>query len=82
MSELFRRYGKGLTFTAVALTAFWLLVLVIFPYAGLFEQSFRPYLPVTEINGPNDHYYFDNYLKLFSNPQTPELKQFLSSLTD
>ena len=69
MSELFRRYGSGITYTALGLTAFWLLVLVIFPYAGLFEQSFRPYLPVTEINGPNDHYFLNNYLILFSNPQ-------------
>ncbi len=31
----------------------------------LFEQSFRPYLPVTEIGGPKDVYSFDNYLKVF-----------------
>ncbi len=69
MGELLRRYGSGITYLAVGLTAFWLLVLVIFPYVGLFEQSFRLYLPVDEINGPTDHYTVQNYLTLFSNPQ-------------
>ena len=69
MSELFRRYGTGVTYIAVGLTAFWLLILVILPYAGLFEQSFRLYLPVDQINGPDDHYSVHNYLALFSSPQ-------------
>jgi spermidine/putrescine transport system permease protein len=69
MADLLRRYGGALTVAAVLLTAFWLLVLVIFPYIGLFEQSFRPYLPVAEINGPNDHYFLGNYLSIANNPQ-------------
>ena len=61
MGELLRRYGKGLTTVAVALTAFWLLMLVIFPYLDLFEQSFRPYLPAVDIGGPKDVYSLNNY---------------------
>ena len=60
MAELLRRYGTGLTVLAAALTAFWLLVLVIFPYLGLFEQSFRPYLPVVDVGGPKDFYSINN----------------------
>jgi spermidine/putrescine transport system permease protein len=68
MSELIRRFGTLLTTVAILLTAFWLLFLVIFPYLGLFEQSFRPYLPVDEIGGPNDFYSVNNYLSMFHNP--------------
>jgi spermidine/putrescine transport system permease protein len=68
MSELVRRFGTMLTTLATLLTAFWLLILVIFPYLGLFEESFRPYLPVDEVGGPNDFYSFSNYLSMFHNP--------------
>lgn len=61
-----RRYGMGLTLTICLLVAFWLLMLVIVPNITLFEQSFRPYLPVTEIGGPKDVYSFDNFLKVFN----------------
>ncbi len=40
-------------------------MLVIVPNITLFEQSFRPYLPVTEIGGPKDTYSLNNYLKVF-----------------
>ncbi len=69
MTDLIQRYGRGLSWLSIGLTAFWLLALVILPYLGLFEQSFRPYLPVDEIGGPNDHYTLHNYMALFSNPQ-------------
>lgn len=65
MQDLLRRYGMGLTVLICLLTAFWLLALVILPNLTLFESSFRPYLPVTEIGGPNDTYSFNNYLKIF-----------------
>lgn len=65
MQDMLRRYGSGLTVAMCLLVAFWLLVLVIVPNMTLFEQSFRPYLPVTEIGGPRDTYGFGNYLKVF-----------------
>jgi spermidine/putrescine transport system permease protein len=68
MSELVRRYGAALAVSFVVLTAFWLLVLVVLPYLYLFENSFRPYLPVTEIGGPKDVYSLDNYLTFFRSP--------------
>ena len=66
MGELIRRYGTGLTTVFVLLTAFWLLVLVILPNIYLFENSFRPYLPVAEVGGPKDFYSLDNYAKIFT----------------
>ena len=68
MQEVLRRYGKGLTALFVFLTGFWLLALVILPNVSLFEQSFRPYLPVTEIGGQRDVYSLNNYRKFLDNP--------------
>jgi spermidine/putrescine transport system permease protein len=65
MQDLLRRYGPGLTLIMCLLVAFWLLMLVIVPNITLFEQSFRPYLPVTEVGGPKDTYGIANYLKVF-----------------
>ena len=65
MGDLIRRYGRGLTGLFVLLVAFWVLVLVILPNVAMFEQSFRPYLPVVELGGPNDTYSFRNYGKIF-----------------
>ena len=67
MNDLLRRYGKGLTFTFIGLTFFWLVVLVILPYFKLLESSFRPYLPVVDVGGPKDVYSFNNYLQILGN---------------
>jgi spermidine/putrescine transport system permease protein len=64
METLLRRYGPGLTAIICLLVAFWLVMLVILPNITLFEQSFRPYLPVVDIGGPRDTYGFGNYLKV------------------
>ena len=53
----------GLT---LAILLEWLLILVIIPNITLFESSFRPYLPVTEIGGPRDTYSVNNYMKVFN----------------
>lgn len=64
MQDLLRRYGPGLTGLICLLVAFWLVMLVILPNITLFEQSFRPYLPVVDVGGPKDTYSFNNYLKV------------------
>jgi spermidine/putrescine transport system permease protein len=68
MKDLLNRYGPVLTGIFILLTAFWLLALVVLPNIYLFENSFRPYLPIVEVGGPNDTYSFDNYLKFFESP--------------
>jgi spermidine/putrescine transport system permease protein len=67
MRELTRRYGVTLGAVFAGLTAFWLLALVIFPYFVLAEKSFRPYLPVDQVGGPNDNYTMSNYLTFLNN---------------
>jgi spermidine/putrescine transport system permease protein len=67
MQDLLRRYGTGLTGAFVLLTGFWLLILLILPNLTMFESSFRPYLPVTEVGGPKDFYSFNNYGRILGN---------------
>jgi spermidine/putrescine transport system permease protein len=67
MEDLLRRYGKGLTWTFIGLTFFWLVILVILPDFKLLESSFRPYLPVTEVGGPKDFYSLNNYAQILGN---------------
>jgi spermidine/putrescine transport system permease protein len=73
MGDLIRRYGTGLTTIICLLVGFWLVMLVIMPNLTLFEQSFRPYLPVTEVGGPKDTYGIANYLKVFEGQITSTL---------
>ena len=68
MKDLLVRYGAFLTAVFCLLTGFWLLVLVVLPNIYLFEASFRPYLPITDVGGPKDFYSFDNYLTFFQSP--------------
>jgi spermidine/putrescine transport system permease protein len=68
MRDLLQRYGPLLTGIFAILTGFWLLVLVVLPNLYLFENSFRPYLPVAEMGGPKDVYSLNNYLTFFRSP--------------
>lgn len=65
MNDLIRRYGVTITALMCLLVAFWLVMLVIVPNITLFEQSFRPYLPVVDVGGPKDVYGLGNYAKVF-----------------
>ncbi|MCW6510527.1 ABC transporter permease [Lichenifustis flavocetrariae] len=68
MTALVQRYGGALTGIIIALTAFWLLAMVILPNLILLEFSFRPYIPVDQMGGPNDHYTLANYATFFTSP--------------
>lgn len=65
MNRLLRHYGPVLTALFVAMTAFWLLALVVLPDIIMVEYSFRPLLPVAEIGGPKDVYTLANYASFF-----------------
>ena len=67
LGTMIRRYGLPLTGGMMALTAFWLFILVALPYFLMFEFSLRPYLTVDKIGGPEDVYTLKNYVTLFSN---------------
>jgi spermidine/putrescine transport system permease protein len=65
MSELIRRYGKGLTIMMVLATAFWLVIMVVLPYFMMVEYSFRLNLNPDQVGGPDDVYTLANYAALF-----------------
>ncbi|MFM2367042.1 MAG: hypothetical protein RIR95_1650, partial [Pseudomonadota bacterium] len=67
MHDLYRRYGKGLTFLFIGLTFFWLAILVILPNFTMLESSFRPYLPQVDVGGPRDFYSLGNYAMILGN---------------
>jgi spermidine/putrescine transport system permease protein len=66
MHELVRRYGLPLSSVIVLLVGFWLVALVVLPNLSLLQFSFRPYLPVDQLGGPNDHYTLNNYATFLS----------------
>jgi spermidine/putrescine transport system permease protein len=68
MSELFGRFGPGLGAAFVALTAVWLVGLVLAPNVMMIDFAFRPSLPPADLGGPLDVYSADNFLYLFGEP--------------
>jgi spermidine/putrescine transport system permease protein len=66
MRELVRRYGLTLSGVIIFLVGFWLLALVVLPNLSLLQFSFRPYLPMDQLGGPNDHYTLNNYATFLS----------------
>jgi spermidine/putrescine transport system permease protein len=67
MHDLYRRFGRSLTYLFVGLTFFWLVILVILPNFTMLESSFRPYLAQADEGGPLDFYSFANYGKILGN---------------
>jgi spermidine/putrescine transport system permease protein len=68
MQDLIRRYGTGLTAIFTLMVAFWIMVLIILPNISMMWQSFYPYLPVSELDGPKDVFTLGNYQKIVDNP--------------
>ena len=68
MRELFDRFGPGLGGAFVALTAIWLVGLVLAPNVMMIDFALRPSLPPADIGGPLDAYSADNFLYLFGEP--------------
>ncbi|MFN3613148.1 MAG: ABC transporter permease [Rubrimonas sp.] len=68
MAELFNRFGAGLGATFAALTAVWLVGLVLAPNLMMIDFALRPSLPPAEIGGPRDVWSADNFLHLWNEP--------------
>ncbi len=67
MTELFRRLGKPLGLTVIAIAMIWVVVLVILPQLMMVDLSFRPNLPPSLRGGAEDIYTAQNYLTLWAN---------------
>ncbi|MDI6029294.1 ABC transporter permease [Corticibacterium sp. UT-5YL-CI-8] len=81
MRGLVRRYGLALTAIFIGISAFWMLALVWLPYSIMVEQSFRHYLPFSQIGGPTDVYTMANYLSLFETSAMKDLLGFTIPIT-
>lgn len=67
MRAVIQRYGIGLTVFMIAVSAFWVLLLIVLPYSFMIDFSFRPALPLAKLGGPEDIYTFKNYATLWRN---------------
>lgn len=67
MSEALRRYGPVLTAAIVALSAFWVVVLIVLPQLLMVDFSLRPMLPPSKVGGPEDVHTLGNYATLWGN---------------
>ena len=57
----FQRNGTPVAIFLIAATAFWALVLIVFPQLYMVDYSFHPKLPELKRGGPEDHYTLENY---------------------
>jgi spermidine/putrescine transport system permease protein len=57
----FARNGTPIAIFLIAATAFWALVLIVFPQLYMVDYSFHPKLPQIKRGGPEDIYTLQNY---------------------
>jgi spermidine/putrescine transport system permease protein len=67
VTELARRYGRGLALAIAAASAVWVLGMIIAPNLLMIDLSFRPNLVAAEIGGAKDVYTIHNYITLWRN---------------
>ncbi|QKV19141.1 ABC transporter permease [Oricola thermophila] len=64
MSDLYHRFGGGLTTIFIGLVLAWLAGMVLAPNLMMIDYALRPNLPPADIGGPRDVYSLDNILYL------------------
>ncbi|WP_185984134.1 ABC transporter permease [Aureimonas mangrovi] len=64
MSDLFGRFGAGLSTLFLTLVGAWLAGMVLAPNLMMIDYALRPNLPPAAIGGPDDVYTFSNVLYL------------------
>jgi spermidine/putrescine transport system permease protein len=67
MSEVLRRFGPVMTAAIVALSAFWVVALIVLPQLLMVDFSLRPMLPPSKVGGPEDVHTLRNYATLWGN---------------
>lgn len=62
-----RSFGSfGITFILITVGS-WLIFMILLPQLIMLDFSFRPFLPLRKIGGPEDIYTLKNYIVLFTN---------------
>jgi spermidine/putrescine transport system permease protein len=70
---VFQRNGTPIAIFLIGATAFWALVLIVFPQLYMVDYSFHPKLPQIKRGGPEDFYTLQNYRYfLFGSTQTTD----------
>jgi spermidine/putrescine transport system permease protein len=65
--DAMRSFGSfGITFILITVGS-WLIFMILLPQLIMLNFSFRPFLPLRKIGGPEDIYTFKNYIVLFTN---------------
>lgn len=64
LGALVTRFGAGFGACLLALTAFWVLLLILLPQLTMVDFSFRPNLPPAEQGGARDMYTLEHYAYL------------------
>lgn len=65
--DAMRSFGSfGITFILVTVGS-WLIFMILLPQLIMLDFSFRPFLPLRKIGGPEDIYTLKNYIVLFTN---------------
>jgi spermidine/putrescine transport system permease protein len=59
--SFFQRNGTPVAIFLIAATAFWALILIVFPQLYMVDYSFHPKLPQIKRGGPEDFYTLENY---------------------
>jgi spermidine/putrescine transport system permease protein len=73
-----RRNGIVISIYLVTAVTLWALVMIVLPQLFMVEMSFRPKLPLAELNGPRDVYTLENYRYfLFGSPTRTDAWNFL-----
>ena len=65
--DAMRSFGSfGITFILITVGS-WLIFMILLPQLIMLDFSFRPFLPLRKIGGPEDIYTLKNYIVLFTN---------------
>jgi len=65
--NLSKNFGIAGSLIITGSIAFWLFGMIILPQLIMIDFSFRPFLPLNKIGGPDDIYTLKNYIVLFTN---------------
>ncbi len=65
--DAIRQFGTFGILLILGTVGFWVICMILLPQLIMIDYSFRPFLPLREIGGPEDNYTLKNYMVLFTN---------------
>ena len=65
--DAIRQFGNFGVLLILGTVGFWVIFMILLPQLIMLDYSFRPFLPLRKIGGPEDVYTLKNYIVLFTN---------------